>query len=76
MSTHNPQSRRLWSSVFAVTVALFLTVTAAGGVSGGVDLHPQYQGHETAKNPAQHAHQPLRYTQDRLSANVQWIQKV
>ena len=41
-----------------------VTVTSAtGGVPGGVNLHPQYQRHETTQDPAQHTHQPLRYTQ-------------
>lgn len=39
---------------------LFVPVTAAGGVPGGVDLHPQHQRYETAQDPAQHPHKPLR----------------
>lgn len=39
-----------------------LVASAAGGVPGGVDLHPQHQRHETTQDPAQHTHQPLRCT--------------
>lgn len=39
---------------------LFVPVTEAGGVPGGVDLHPQHQRYETAQDPAQHPHKPLR----------------
>lgn len=76
----NRQVRKRNGSVFSIlrVVAsglcyrdLFVTVAAAGGVPGGVDLHPQYQRHETTQDPAQHTHQPLRYTQAvMLTSNV------
>lgn len=58
--TCNPRSCCLW---FVLVCDLCVTVAAAGGVPGGVDLHPQYQRHETTQDPAEHTHQPLRYTQ-------------
>lgn len=42
---------------------LLLTLAAAGGVSGGIHLYPQYQGHETTQDTAQYTHQPHRYIQ-------------
>lgn len=48
-----------------------VTVTsAAGGVPGGVGLHPQYQRHETTQNPAQHTHQPHGYTQTVIQTSI------
>lgn len=64
--TCSPQSSCFWFVLLDVMLLKLCTVTsAAGGVSGGVNLHPQYQRHETTQDPAQHTHQPLRYTQAR-----------
>lgn len=63
--------KRNWSRPGTLRVAssalcccdVLLTPAAAGGVSGGIHLHPQYQGHETTQDPAQYTHQPHRYIQ-------------
>ena len=50
--------------VLVTVMSLSVTVTATGGLPGGVGLHPQYQRHETTQDPAQHTDKPLRYAPD------------